>query len=101
MKKFLLLFAVGLFSVFSVQAQGITGKWKLSSMKISGEKTEITSSGTLNISDKNEIGGNGGCNNYGGSFSLEESNSIKFGSLFSTKMYCSKSSKIEIDFSAV
>ena len=34
------------------------------------------------------ISGNGGCNRYSGSYTLEENGTITFGTMISTKMFC-------------
>jgi heat shock protein HslJ len=74
---------------------GLNGKWQLVSMKL-GNNLPIKSFVkpiTLNI-DKDKIGGNGGCNSYGGSFS-QTGNTVKFSDIFSTKMWCDGSSPTE------
>lgn len=74
---------------------GLNGKWQLISMKL-GKALPIqlpAKSITLSI-DKDKIGGNGGCNAYGGSFSQTGKN-VKFSEVFSTKMWCEDSSPIE------
>lgn len=70
---------------------GLNGKWQLVSMKI-GKALPVqlpVKSITLNI-DKEKIGGNGGCNAYGGSFS-QTGKTVKFSDIFSTKMWCDNS----------
>lgn len=74
---------------------GLNGKWQLISMKV-GKALPIQLPAkpiTLNI-DKDKIGGNGGCNAYGGSFS-QTGKTVKFSEIFSTKMWCEDSSPIE------
>lgn len=53
---------------------------------------------TLNIV-KDKIGGNGGCNSYGGSFS-QTGKTVKFSDIFSTKMWCEDSSPTESKYFA-
>lgn len=36
----------------------------------------------------NKINGNGGCNRYSGTYTLEENGKISFGPMLSTKMFC-------------
>lgn len=74
---------------------GLNGKWQLVSMKL-GKAMPIknfVNAITLNI-DKDKIGGNGGCNAYGGSFS-QTGKTVRFSEIFSTKMWCEGSSPIE------
>lgn len=71
-------------------AEILQGKWKLVSMRV-GEKESWVEKDTLNI-EKDQI--SGGCNNYGGSFSLTN-DEIKFSNIISTKKWCRKSSLIE------
>lgn len=43
---------------------------------------------TLIFNDEGGLGGNGGCNSYGGSVSLEDANGIDISEVFSTMMAC-------------
>jgi putative lipoprotein len=73
----------------------LNGKWQLISIKL-GNNLPIPLPAkpiTLNI-DKDKIGGNGGCNTYGGSFS-QTGKTLKFSDIFSTKMWCEDSSPTE------
>lgn len=38
--------------------------------------------------DGKSVGGNGGCNTFGGSYEMIDSSHISFGPIMSTKMYC-------------
>lgn len=68
----------------------INGKWQLVSMTRDGKSLPLIGKAiTLNI-DKNKIGGNGGCNSYGGSFS-QKGKEVTFSEIFSTKMWCDNS----------
>lgn len=82
-----------IFSALIIQSCG-SGKSKpqLSSF----EWTVVSINGTSNFSKKPTIifsvkdetfSGNGGCNNFGGRFTLK-GNKISFGQVVSTKMYC-------------
>lgn len=74
---------------------GLNGKWQLISMKI-GKALPMqlpVKPITLNV-DKDKIGGNGGCNGYGGNFS-QTGKTVKFSEIFSTKMWCEDSSPTE------
>jgi heat shock protein HslJ len=86
---------IGLFFTLSVQAQEISGKWKLTSMDFNGKKISLTAPITLNIGRDNRLGGSGGCNTYGGSYSFELPDKIKISGLFATEMYCKDASNIE------
>lgn len=69
------------------KAVNINGKWELVSMTRDGKSIPLIGKAiTLNI-DKNKIGGNGGCNSYGGSFS-QKGKEVTFSEIFSTKMWC-------------
>ncbi|MCU4164538.1 META domain-containing protein [Carboxylicivirga caseinilyticus] len=48
---------------------------------------------TINKAE-NKIGGNSGCNSFGGSISIKD-NSIEFGPLMATKMYCDGVPEVE------
>jgi heat shock protein HslJ len=94
MKKiFLGLVTIFIFT-FSIQAQGFVGKWKLTSMTVGEKGISIVAPITLNLKD-NRIGGKGGCNSYGGNYSLGKSGKVKFSTIISTKMYCEGVSDIE------
>lgn len=38
--------------------------------------------------DGKSVGGNGGCNTFGGSYDITDSSHLSFGPIMSTKMYC-------------
>lgn len=98
MKKTLLVLFTSLFLGFSVQAQGIVGNWKLSSMKSGKDDISIVAPVTLNVSKDKKIGGKGGCNSYGGSYLISKSNKVTFSNIFSTKMFCEGTSELENAF---
>lgn len=70
------------------EAKILSGKWKLISMVLEKDMAIQLSEKpiTLNIS-KNKIGGNGGCNSYGGDF-LQKGKTVRFSRILSTKMWC-------------
>jgi heat shock protein HslJ len=80
---------------------GLNGKWQLISMKLEkGLPIQLPVKPiTLNI-DKDKIGGNGGCNSYGGSFS-QTGKTVKFSDIFSTKMWCDNSPTENLYFDAL
>lgn len=42
----------------------------------------------VNFSTDNKVGGNGGCNTFGGSYNLNEEGGINLSQIFATKMFC-------------
>lgn len=69
----------------SKEIVNLNGKWKVS--KLIGIDS-LKKSPTLNIdTTTKKISGNGGCNSYGSSFTIE-GNQIKVTTPFATKMYC-------------
>jgi heat shock protein HslJ len=55
---------------------------------------------TLQFSGNDKIGGNAGCNQYGGNYSLEGSH-VSFSHIMATKMACMPGMKTEIKFMEV
>ncbi len=67
----------------------LIGKWKLSSFMLDGKvffSWTIEEEVFLNIK-KDKIGGNGGCNSYGGNVAMTR-NTVKFSKILSTKKFC-------------
>lgn len=82
-KNILISLVFIIFLTFSANAQtSLNGKWKLVSIQNLPVETNIS----LNV-DKNRIGGNGGCNSYGGNLT-KKGNKLDFSEIFSTKMWC-------------
>ncbi len=52
---------------------------------------------TLIFDAEGAIGGNGGCNSYGGSYELNGENGIAFSQIFSTEMYCESNNASQIE----
>ena len=48
--------------------------------------------------DSNRISGNNGCNQYGGSFQVNDEGSIELSQMMATKMYCPEKADIETKF---
>ena len=72
-------------------------KWLLKSIHT---KDEVSYTYTNAFDEtKKRISGNGSCNTFGGSLEVKD-NFIRFGQLFSTKMFCEQVQKIETDFFA-
>ena len=82
----LILFTVlALLSACSTQANLVDTNWQLTSL--AGKSPLAETNVTLNFS-KDAIGGNDGCNTYGGSYTSTK-DTITFGNdIFSTMMYC-------------
>lgn len=96
MKKTLLILFATLITGISVQAQTFVGSWKLTSIVVEQDMVFVISSPiTMNISKDNKIGGNGGCNSFGGSYKYKRSTRIKFFDIISTQMFCEGSSDTE------
>lgn len=69
--------------------------WKVVAVddaKINAEKASLRFDAV-----KNSVGGNGGCNVFGGSYELN-GNGLKIGGVYSTKMFCDATSEIENKF---
>ncbi|MCU0240369.1 MAG: META domain-containing protein [Pyrinomonadaceae bacterium] len=81
--KLFIFFSI-LFLTISVNAQNYVGKWKLTKL-VGVEK--LSEKITLNVSKDGKIGGNGGCNTFGGSYTVKKAK-ITFKDIFSTKMFC-------------
>lgn len=78
-------------TVFSNQAEAqtsIKGQWVLVSMTVEGDMAIPFTQGsiTLNVKDRS-LGGNGGCNTYGGDY-LIKGKRLKIKNVISTQMAC-------------
>ena len=63
-------------------------KWKLTRMETGGTLQEVNTKAFIRFNkEKKSAGGNGGCNTFGSTLSLD-GNKISFSGIFSTKMYC-------------
>lgn len=93
MYKITQLISVVILSAFLLSACGSIGG---SSSDLKGSAWELVSLGNslpvpgTNITlsfDKDNLGGNGGCNSYGGEFKLK-GDKLTIGDVYSTEMYC-------------
>jgi len=90
MKKYMIviisvLTLLAFLSACSTQASLTDTKWQLTSLAGKAPMSDVTV--TLNFS-KDAIGGNDGCNTFGGSYKTAK-DSLTFGNdIFSTMMYC-------------
>jgi len=99
MKIILFSFVITIFLALSITAQSIIGNWKLSSIVIEKDMAfPIVAPISLNIDKKGKIGGNGGCNSFGGSYKLSKQNKVKFTDIISTQMFCDGASQTEQRF---
>lgn len=81
----------------------LTGSWTLGAMGLRGGQASLTifpQPITITIAENGILAGNGGCNNYGGSYILPGTNgpfgrTIIIGPIASNMKYCSDSSDIE------
>ena len=102
--RFIVLFISLFMSLAAISAPAQTlpeGKWRLVSYNFMDkvaypiDKMEIT----MNIRPDGKLGGNSGCNVYGGSYSFDKGK-LKIGSLISTMMACEEPSmQFEHNFS--
>ena len=57
----------------SDRAEELNGKWSLNALKLDGEKIDLGKKNKVWIDFKsNRVSGNGGCNSYGGTFTLDD-----------------------------
>ena len=81
-------------------AQPLTStKWVLTSFTDSGKDNKVSNSRAFIKFDdsKQSVGGNGSCNNFGGSYTLD-GNKLSVSKVFSTKMFCQDVQKTEDSF---
>ncbi len=74
-------------------------KWVLTSFTDNGKENKVSNSRAFIKFDdsKNSVGGNGSCNNFGGSYTLD-GNKLSVSKVFSTKMFCQDVQKTEDSF---
>lgn len=69
-------------------------KWYLT--EINGQPVEREENiPHLTLTGSSSVGGNGGCNSFGGSYELNENNRLSFGPLYRTEMYCTGRMEVE------
>jgi heat shock protein HslJ len=86
-----------------VAGSELVGNWTLGEMGLAGTQAPLTTFPqpiTITFSPKGIIAGNGGCNNYQGSYTLPGTNGsfgrkITMGPIITTRMYCNGTSAIE------
>lgn len=75
-------------------------KWQLKTIYSKDGSAYIYTGAFIRFDEsKKQVGGNGSCNSFGGSVTIKD-DQLKFGALFSTKMYCEAVQQIEDDFFA-
>ena len=105
MKQFTLITALFvLFASFrttdTVKAELYNNKWHLKTIYSKDGAAYIYTNAFIRFDEtKKQVGGNGSCNSFGGSVTIND-DQLKFGALFSTKMYCDAVQQIETDFFA-
>jgi heat shock protein HslJ len=88
---FMVLLTSGCNSTKSVDSVPVTGtEWELSSINGSAPVGEEYNNGlpTINFTTDNKVNGNGGCNHYGGTYTLTDKGGLALGEMMSTKMFC-------------
>lgn len=73
----------------SVMDQPLYGtKWSLKKINESGNSQSVETKAFIRFDEmKKSAGGNGSCNSFGSSLTIEDNN-LRFSNIFSTKMYC-------------
>ncbi|MBX3035519.1 MAG: META domain-containing protein [Anaerolineales bacterium] len=91
MKKiyFLLIALVVLLSACSGNSVSLEGEWKLVAYGDSSNPTSALPNveTSINFDADNQVGGNVGCNSFGGEYKLN-GNQVTFSGIFSTLMFC-------------
>ncbi len=103
MKQLLMLTAI--FIAFTSFRMPVTDKqelyntqWQLKMIYKNKEAAYIYTHAFIRFDEtKKKVSGNGSCNSFGGSVTIEH-NKLQFGNLFSTKMFCEAVQGIESDF---
>jgi heat shock protein HslJ len=73
-------------------------KWSLKKIHTDASVEEVNTNAFIKFNqEKRSAGGNGSCNTFGSSFTINN-NTISFKNIFSTKMYCEGVQQIENDF---
>lgn len=82
-------------SVKPINESDLAGYWTLKTLKGEDSKTAFTNTiPSLQFNfDENTLSGNGGCNTFGGGFTLTEQNSFSAPNLISTMMACIDANK--------
>jgi heat shock protein HslJ len=72
--------------------------WKLTTL-LGQPVNKISSTAFIKFNiDGKSVGGNGGCNTFGGSYDLTGSSHLSFGPIMSTKMYCGEGKSENVFF---
>ncbi len=65
----------------------LIGNWQLNSLILDGKEFSWDEKDVFLNIEKDKIGGNGGCNSYGGNVAMK-GNTVRFSNIISTKMFC-------------
>ena len=73
-------------------------KWSLTKIYDNGKEEAVSTKAFIRFDkEKGSAGGNGSCNNFGSSASVNK-NEVSFKNIFSTKMYCEQVQQIENNY---
>ncbi len=73
-------------------------KWSLKKIETATGTSDVSTKAFIKFNkEKNSAGGNGSCNSFGSTLSVQK-NQISLSGIFSTKMYCEEVQKIENEF---
>ena len=95
---FLAILLVSLLAGCSTTDRPTTGQtWLLESMTIDGSSIDLTSANpiTLEITDRNAVGGSSGCNLYFGELEFKAGGVVTGGQFGGTEMACDKGMDVE------
>lgn len=95
-KTLLLILALFILTACSGSSPDITGDWKLISYGDASNPTPAIPNvdASINFDSNGQMSGNVGCNGFGGSYETS-GDTITFGSIMSTMMYCEQTSAQE------
>ncbi len=97
MKKiFLLVIALFVLAACSNASANVTGDWKLVSYGSAANPTTAVADvdTSINFDAKGQVNGNVGCNGFGGSYEMK-GDTVTFGAMVSTMMFCEATSDQE------
>ena len=100
---FLAILLVSLLAGCSTTDRPTTGQtWLLESMTIDGSSIDLTSANpiTLEITDRNAVGGSSGCNLYFGELEFKAGGVVTGGQFGGTEMACDKGMDVEAAYLA-
>jgi heat shock protein HslJ len=83
-----------------VESQLLTTKWRLQSFGLVGEEKSVIpdTKVTIQFGKDNKITGSAGCNSYFTSYEIGSHNSLSFGLIGSTRMFCEGIMEQEVQY---